>query len=126
MTLRFFGIALLFGIVAFVLRGFGWRGAPIFALVAAITLMSEGIGRLSTLIDSLKMLGDEVGAEGAVRSALKVLGLGYLFGISADVCRDIGEPGIAKAVEVVGRVEIIAVVMPYFSEIIKAGVELIG
>lgn len=126
MTARFFGIAFLFGIVAFVLRGFGWRGAPIFALIASVTLLGEGIGKLSSLVDSLKLLGGEVGVEDSVRAALKVLGLGYLFGISADVCRDIGELGIAKAVEVVGRVEIIAVVMPYFSDIIKAGVELIG
>ena len=126
MTVRFFGIALLFAIVAFVLRGFGWRGAPIFALICSVILLGEGIGELSALISSVELLGREVGIEESVKAALKVLGLGYLFGVCADACRDIGETGIAKGVEVVGRVEIIAVVMPYFSDIIKAGVELIG
>ena len=124
--MRFLGIALLFSVVAFVLRGFGWKGAPVFALISSVTLMGEGIGELSSLINTVELLGKEVGVEEPIRAALKVLGLGYLFGICADVCRDVGEAGIAKAVEVVGRVEIIAVVMPYFSNIIKAGVELIG
>lgn len=126
MTVRFFGIALLLAITAFVLRGFGWRGAPVFALFASVVLMGEGIDELSRLIGSVEVIGKEVGVGEPVGAALKVLGLEYLFGISSDACRDIGEPGIAKAVEVVGRVEIIAVIMPYFTEIINAGVGLIG
>ena len=126
MTVRFFGIALLLAITAFVLRGFGWRGAPVFALFASVVLMGEGIDELSRLIGSVEVIGKEVGVGEPVGAALKVLGLEYLFGISSDACRDIGESGIAKAVEVVGRVEIIAVIMPYFTEIINAGVGLIG
>ena len=126
MTVRFFGIALLLAITAFVLRGFGWRGAPVFALFASVVLMGEGIDELSRLIGSVEVIGKEVGVGEPVGAALKVLGLEYLFGISSDACRDIGESGIAKAVEVVGRVEIIAVIMPYFAEIINAGVGLIG
>ena len=126
MTVRFFGIALLLAITAFVLRGFGWRGAPVFALFASVVLMGEGIDELSRLIGSVEVIGKEVGVGEPVGAALKVLGLEFLFGISSDACRDIGESGIAKAVEVVGRVEIIAVIMPYFAEIINAGVGLIG
>ena len=45
------------------------------------------------------------------------------FSSAADVCRELGENGIAKVTEVVGRVEIMAVVMPYFEEIIKLGLK---
>lgn len=111
---------------AFLLRSFGWRGAPVFASVALVILLTEASGLLEAVLHSVRDIGAVAGLAEPVRAALKVLGLGYLYGICADVCRDLSEAGIAKAVEAVGRVEIVAVIMPYFEEIIKVGVELIG
>ncbi len=108
------------------LRSFGWRGAPVFASVALVMLLTEAAGVLESVLLSARNIGVGAGLSEPVSAALKVLGLGYLYGICADVCRDMSESGIAKAVEAVGRVEIVAVVMPYFEEIIKVGVELIG
>ena len=89
-------------------------------------LLTEASGLLRAVLHSVRDIGAVAGLAEPVRAALKVLGLGYLYGICADVCRDLSEAGIAKAVEAVGRVEIVAVIMPYFEEIIKVGVELIG
>lgn len=97
-----------------------------FASVALVMLLTEASGVLETVLLSVRDIGVGAGIAEPVRAALKVLGLGYLYGICADVCRDMSEAGIAKAVEAVGRVEIVAVIMPYFEEIIRVGVELIG
>ena len=126
MILKIFGLALLLSMTAFLLRSFGWRGAPIFASDALVLLLSEAAGGLESVFLSVEKIGGGAGISEPVSASLKILGLGYLYGICADVCRDMSEAGIAKAVEVVGRVEIVAVVMPYFEEIIKVGVELIG
>jgi hypothetical protein len=91
-----------------------------------VILLSEAAGVLESVLLSARNMGVDVGLAEPVSAALKVLGLGYLYGICADVCRDMSESGIAKAVEAVGRVEIVAVVMPFFEEIIKVGVELLG
>jgi stage III sporulation protein AD len=56
---------------------------------------------------------------------LKIIGLGYLFGISADICRELGEGGIAKALEVAGRVEIILLSVPDLIKTLNLGVGLI-
>ena len=126
MILKIFGLAVLLCITAFMLHSFGWRGAPVFASVAMVILLSEAAGVLESVLLSARNMGVDVGLAEPVSAALKVLGLGYLYGICADVCRDMSESGIAKAVEAVGRVEIVAVVMPFFEEIIKVGVELLG
>ena len=117
---------MLLCITAFMLRGFGWRGAPVFASVAFVMILSEAAGSLHSILGAVGEISADAGLSEPARAAVKVLGLGYLYGICSDVCRDLSENGIAKAVETVGRVEIIAVVMPYFEEIIKVGVELIG
>lgn len=124
--MKLFGVALLLTFTGFLLRSFGWRGAPVFAAVAAAVIIFESGENLGYIFGSVKNIGSGVGISELVGAAIKVLGIGYLFGICADLCRELGEAGIAKACEVVGRVEIIAVVIPYFEEIIKVGVELIG
>jgi len=98
----------------------------VFAAVAAVVIIFESGENLGYIFGSVKSIGAGAGISESVSAAIKVLGIGYLFGICADLCRELGEAGIAKACEVVGRVEIIAVVIPYFEEIIKVGVELIG
>ena len=95
------------------------------AAVCAAILLAEAGDELLYVFGSIKKISGEADLADSIAVALKVLGLGYLFGISADICRELGESGIAKSVEVVGRVEIIAVVIPYFEEIIRVGLGLI-
>ncbi|MBE6644278.1 MAG: hypothetical protein E7612_02725 [Ruminococcaceae bacterium] len=125
MIFKLFGTALVLAFVAFLLKNFGWKGTPIFAAVAAILFISEARDTMDFVFSSIEKIGNEAKIDDALSTAIKVLGLGYLFGICADICRELGEAGIAKSVEVVGRVEIIAVVIPYFEEIIKAGIGLV-
>lgn len=126
MIINLLGAGLVLGISAFILRSFGWRGAPVFAVICSVVLIAEAADGLGGIFSSIGFLYKQKGLDSAVRAALKVLGLGYLFGISSDVCRELGEAGIAKSLEVVGRVEIIAVIVPFLKEIVETGVELIG
>jgi len=120
------GVALLLCTSGFILRSFGWRGAAVFSTFAMLLLIKEAWEPLSYVFSSVKEIGEISGISEPIGAAIKILGLGYLFGMCADVCREMSESGIAKAVEVVGRVEIIAVVIPYFREIVRVGVELVG
>ncbi len=126
MILKLIGAALLLTVTAFLLRQLGWGGAPVFAAVCVTLLIAETADSLVGIFNSVAVLGELGSVSEPLGAAVKALGAGYLFGISADVCRELGESGIAKAVEVVGRVEIIVIVIPYFQQIIKVGVDLIG
>ena len=125
MILKICGISILSAICAFLLRSFGWRGVPVFVASISVILLCELDGHFEYVFGALKEIGDSTGVSETLSSALKVLAAGYLFGICADVCRELGENGIAKTVDVVGRVEIVAIVVPYFEEIINIGIELI-
>ena len=57
--------------------------------------------------------------------ALKALGVSYLFAVSSDVCTSLGEGGVARALDVLGRVELAIIVMPYVLKIIEMGRELL-
>ena len=124
MSIDIIGGALIVGISVYILREFGWRGAPVAAAIGAIVILSALGESFIRIFQFLGGFTDSIGAS-VVKAILKIFALGYLFGISADALRTIGEQGIAKSVEVVGRVEIFLVVLPFLEEIIRLGVDLI-
>ena len=126
MILDVLGAGMILGISAFILRSFGWKGTPVFAVICSVILIGEASHFLGNIFGSVSFLYSDTRICDGISAALKVLGLGYLFGISADICRELGESGIAKSLEVVGRVEIIAVAVPFWKKIIETGVELMG
>ena len=111
-------------VLAFVLRECGFRAAKLVSLVGIVILVGSAASGIGELVSSLGIsrLGDE--AEEGCRLMLKIVGVGYVFGSSAELCREIGEGGVANALSVAGRVEIFLLILPTLREIITLGVEL--
>jgi hypothetical protein len=51
--------------------------------------------------------------------ALKIIGVGHAFNICADICSELSESGIASAVTLIGRVEILLMILPSIVDLIK-------
>jgi stage III sporulation protein AD len=119
------GAATLMVVIAFLLKNFGFKGAPVFSGICVVLLLLEAVPSLFSPIVELLSFGEGRGVIEPMRAAVKILCVGYLFGICADICREMSENGIAKAVEVAGRVEIIIIVLPHLKEIINMGAGLL-
>ena len=119
-------MALVATMSALLLRDFGWRGVPVFSLICFILIISLAEPYLREVCERLLALGEGNGVSQEARAVLKVVGVGYLCGIVADSCQELGEGRIASAVTFVGRIEIIVIVVPFFEEIIRLGAELLG
>ena len=118
------GAVMLCLVAAVLLRNFGFKGVPVLisvVIVAAVSIYAERVGGL------IGGLTDLLGAEGEeyLRSAVKIIGVGYLCGICADLCREMGEGGLATAAAVVGRAEILLIILPYIEKIISLASEVI-
>ena len=125
MRLGVLGLALIGAIVTFVLKAFGWKGAPLAAISAILVIISycgEVFGEVFSLFESLP---ESDGAPQASEYLMKILGIGYLSGICSDVCRELGEPTIASVVTTVARLEALLVILPMVTEIINLGLELV-
>ena len=125
MIVKVSALALLCSASAFMLRGFGWRGVPVFAAICSLGLLSFVIPYIREMSSFISSISSSQNLLSSVSAVLKIIGVGYLAGITADVCRDLELPGAANAVVLVGRIEIVAIVTPFFSEIIRMGSELI-
>jgi hypothetical protein len=118
-------VGLLTAILAYFLGEMGFKNKKLLSLLAILLLlcgMKDGAGKL---VDKILSFSEVAGIGDACRSALKTVGLGYLFGFTSDVCTELGESGVAKAVNVVGKIEIMLVVLPYFEKTLTLGLELL-
>ncbi len=116
---------LLMAITAVLLKDLGWRGAAVFsafALVALLSLCADGILQLSGAFSDLASTS---ALSEAACGVLKIAGVGFLMGAAADVCRELGENGIARGVTLAGRLEILCIALPFLQEIVALGVELL-
>lgn len=108
------------------LDSLGFRSKGLFVTLSVIIIFSMLGDSLTKVFSGILKLSERTGITDAAKTAIKAVGLGYIFGITADICDSLGERMIASAVTAVGRVQIFLVAYPYLEKIIALGIELIG
>lgn len=119
------GGAIALAVILLLLRELGARCTAVISVLSMLLLLFHSVARYGNMLESFLPMIDGAMANGALKDMLKVTGMTYLFGISSDVCGELGAQGVAKALDTVGRVEIMLVALPYLKEIIELGAELI-
>ena len=113
-------------VLSILLKEMGWRASPLIGVVASLGLFGFVLPYFSKLGGFYSDLSEGFGLSELVRSALKVIGVGYLGGICADVCSELGEKSTASAVITVAKLEILILTAPYFVKVVEMGVSLLG
>ena len=118
-VLKICGGGLLVAVSAFLLSELGFRGKRSFSLLGIIIfllifidLARDAIGQISAI-----PIGEE--GEAALTSALKIAGVGHAFSISSDICAELSEGGIATALIMVGKAEILMLIIPTVLDLIE-------
>ena len=119
-------VAVLCSILAFLLERMGFKSKGLFSSLCALIIFTSLFDPLSNVFGKLIDLSKLAGITDAATCALRAVGLGYTFGLTADLCGGLGEQGLSSVVLLVGRVQILLLVCPYFEKIINVGLELIG
>lgn len=124
--LKICAAALVVGVAAFLLREMGWRGAIAFSIFGTVALLSFLSDGLFTFVGSIKSLSETAGTSDMAKEILKIIGASYVFGISSDICLELGERALSSALTAVGKVEILLVTLPYFIKILEAATSLVS
>ena len=126
MILKICAVALIGAILSFVFKCYSFKGAPLISVAAIIALLLSIGSYLSPVVDFFDTVRGVDGTEEAVKTLLKILGLGYVCGIVADVCREMGENAIANTLGLLFRLEMLVLILPMINELLSVGLELIG
>lgn len=86
-------------------------GVVIFAVVAAN--LTPVIDQLNALLDQTKMPREYI------EILIKALGICFLTQIACDTCKDAGQTAIASKLEIAGKLAILALSLPLFSELLS-------
>ena len=124
MIVKVCAIALLGGTSAFILKCFGAKGAPLIAVATILTLFSLFDSYFTEIISIFDTVSGIEGVAEGSKTIVKVLGIGYLSSVSSDICREIGEGGIASVIVTVARLEALLVALPIFEDVLSFGLEL--
>lgn len=125
MIVKASAFALCAVITSILLKELGWRGAPLVGVVASLGALGFILPYFSTLGSFYSNIAEGFQLSELTESVIKVIGVGYLGGISADVCRELGEGAVASAVGAVAKVEILVLTAPYFIKVVEMGVSLL-
>lgn len=119
-------LAIVAALCFFLLSELKWHGAPLIALLCFIGILSAARTHLTELGGVAAALAQRTEILDSVSAILRIIGVGYLAGISSDVCAELGVGRIGSAVSLIGRLEMIAIAAPFFLRILDMGTELIG
>ena len=100
--------------------------AAVCAATAGLLLVGLGlneIGNIQTVFSRLTALGGL--REGYLQTLLKTLGVSYAAELSAQICTDLGEQGLAVKVGLMGKLCVFALTAPLLMTVLEMILELV-
>lgn len=94
---------------------------------AAVIITSLSVLALSPLVDFINTMYDKIGAdEQYINILYKSVGICFLTGLAAGICRDSGENTLAVQAETAGRITLAVMALPLLEKIADIAAGLIG
>ena len=121
--MRIIAYVLITLFLGLLLKELGFRGATLVIVIGTVSVVGMAVLSLSRIFTLLP--GVDAQSEEYAEAMLKIIGVGYVFGMCSDVCSQLGEGSLSSAVTLCGRIEIIALSIPFIKRIIEKGVELL-
>ena len=122
--LQLVALAVLAAALAFVLRTLGAKGAPALTVAAGLAFVAYAVARYGEAIAAIREMADRAGVSDGVGVVLRMIFVGILCAVAADICRDVGENTLATRVEVCGKAEILLLALPFLLELVNLALEV--
>lgn len=121
------GIALVTVCICILLQKWNPEISVMAALMCGIIIFGLVIVNLTPVLDTLGNLisGVEIQSE-YISIVIKALGICYITQLAADTCRDSGFSAIASKVELAGKVSVLVISMPLFTNLMNIALNLVN
>lgn len=92
----------------------------VLALAAGVLILTFALGAIGSVRDVLDTLAETAGLEPAVLApVIKTVGIAIITRVTAEVCRDAKESGIAAFVETAGAAAALFVALPLVQAVLN-------
>ncbi len=121
------GVGIIGAVLALVLRQYRPEYSIIVALCTSIIILISVFSAMQEVIDTLQNLLDRAQIDSEFAGVLfRALGICVVAQLASDSCRDAGESAIATKVEMAGKVAVLAVSLPLFSQLLSISARLLS
>lgn len=122
---QWMGLAVAAAILCMVVRMQQPQMAGLCAMAAGLMLVASALENLSGLKSVFAQLTALGGLqEGYLGTLMKVLGVSYTAELAAQACADLGEGGLARKVELVGKLSVFTLTAPLLMSLLEMILEL--
>lgn len=96
-------------------------------LVSALILAGYALNQMKEVLDVFDTIRSYSGIpKDYFQILLKLIGISFLCEITTNLCRDAGQETIAKQIELIGKLSILAVSLPIFRAFLETIQKLLG
>ena len=122
-ALSLLGMGLLIAFSFTLLSSLGAKSASLYLALGAVFLFALASEPYFDAVRFLLTLPTNAVTQEVVLTVSKALALGYLFGMSADLCESLGAPSLTKALVFGGRMTVLTLGLPYLKSLISLAEE---
>lgn len=117
-TIAITGIAAV--LLAVSLKGMKAEYGTYLVIAAGFFIFFYGIGKLTTILDTLKEIQTYIKINSIYLSTLvKMIGITYIAEFAAGICKDAGYGAVGTQIEIFGKLSVLAVSMPILLALIE-------
>jgi len=124
--IRIVGIGLTGAVLSLVVRHLRPELSMMIPLVVTFTVIFCILPYLTAVIDEVRSISDSAGIEYRyINIVFKIIGVSYIAGISAELCKDAGENAIGAKIELAGKLIIVFMSLPVINRLLGIVREII-
>lgn len=123
---QWMGLAVAAAALCMVVRTWQPQMASLCAMAAGMMLLLaalESLSNVQAVFARLSALGGL--GESSLGTLMKVLGVSYVAELAAQTCRDLGEEGLSRKVELVGQLSVFTLTAPLLFAMLEIILELV-
>lgn len=118
--LPFLGVTLIAVVLLNLLRRNSPEMAVLLSIVVGVIIFLRLVGRLTELVDAFSFLALRAKINQLhLQTVFKVMGVAYLTGFGAQICKDAGEGGLGLKLEMAGKIIILFLAVPVMVAIME-------
>lgn len=114
------GVALLGAVLTVALRQHRQDYAAAVGISVSVVVLYLAVKNLLPLTEEYRVIAASAEMDPSYLSAmLKTVGIAYLTVFSADACRDLGSASLGDKVELVGKIAVLVLILPYIRQFLS-------
>ncbi len=112
-------LCIIGAVTALLLKRYCREQAMFSSIAICVMVTAAALAFASPAVEQLEILFEKTSLDkSCFKSLMKAVGICYMTGIAADICRDSGEQALASAAEIWGRIALLVLTVPMIDSIL--------